>query len=678
MQRLRHYLVAFVLIFLFSTSAVADYNQNYWRQIASELSDKHYSSPLFLYHTNPDIANCDAGWLTAAAELRALEALNEARALHALPAVSYSYLYDAQMQQAALVQKANNFLTHFPPKTADCYTQQAYDGSSSSNIYGGNTDADPAQHIIGWLDDANNISTLSAVGHRRWMISPFLNYTTYGQTNGPAALKVNSFDQEPLNTQLIDVDYVAFPYQKYPYLFFSDIALGKRTPWSFSVIEDKNSNWGNRSDYFSNAVISVTNTDTGESLQITDRYTDSEGFGVPNIITWSPQNWEYDTWYSVQISNVTMQDGSIQNYSYEVFIDYADLIDIAHPLENGDTITATNISGRLNTAVDEDSYEVRLFGNTTFKGSSREYSNMGFFINLYDSRKQLIHSADKTFTVNLEDDTYLIEISECSPEDFCYPASVHYTVDITPPLPPVEKNDVEDFVKRLYTNILGRQADIPGLNYWLDVMQNQSAVFVALGFFSSQEFLALKLDDKAYVDILYQTLYDRNADTAGRNYWLAELQKGTLKEMVLYGFFQSQEFADLAQRFSVTGFSQSDYALYQRKLFVVRFYQLVLSREAEVAGYNYWVEQLSSGSYSAGDIARSFFFSDEFINHAYSNTGFIDIAYQTILDRTPESAGMNYWLGELAKGMSRLELINRFISSPEFAGLAASYGVRVN
>lgn len=678
MPLLRYYLVLFFFTHFFTGSAVAEYNANYWTQVLSDINKQQYSTPLFLYHSEPNIANCDEGSLTEAAKLRVLEAVNEVRSLHELPAVAYSYYYDSQMQQAALVQKANNILTHFPPVTSDCYTQDAYDGSGTSNIHSSSFDNDPVENIIGWVNDSNNVSTISAVGHRRWMISPFLEYVSYGQTEGPAALKVFSFDQETSNTPIFDVDYVAFPYQKYPYIFFSDRLTNKRTPWSFTVIEDKNSYWGNQSNYFANAVVSVTNTDTGESLDISDIYTDSSGFGVPNIITWSAQNWEYDTWYSVEISNVKMQDGSVQNYAYDVFIDYADLIDITRPLENGDNINNTNINGQLHNADDEDTYEVRLFGDTSITGSSQEFSNMAFFINLYDSRKQLVHSADSAFTLYLEDDIYTIEISTCSPQNSCYPSAIHYSVNMTPPLPPVIENSVEDFVKRLYTHILGRTADTGGLEFWLSAMQDKSAAFVALEFFNSQEFVNFNLDNEAYVDILYQALFDRAADASGRAYWLSQLQNGMLKEMALYGFFQSKEFANLAERFSVTGFSQDDQTLYQRKQFVVRFYQKVLGREAEVEGYNFWVGQLSNGTLSAGDIARSFFFSNEFVNHDYDDGTFLDIAYQTILDRTPDQGGKDFWLGQVADGMTRLELINHFIVSAEFSRLADSYGVRVN
>ncbi len=676
MQQKRYCWIIFFSTFICSTYVAAEYNQSYWIQALEDFNTNQYNSSSFLYDSLPDVGACNEGSLTQAAKLRAFEAVNEVRKLHDLPAVEYSFYYDFQAQQAAFIQLANGFLTHTPPATSNCYSQAAYDGSSSSNLHSSSYTNDPLENIVGWIDDANNVSTLSAVGHRRWMINPFLQYVSYGQTNGPAALKVFNFNQEISDPPVIEVDYVAFPYQKYPYFFFSDLSHGKRTPWSFTVIENKTSIWRNRSSYFSNAQISVANIATGESLAITNVYSDSNGYGVPNIITWSPQDWEYDTWYSVEISNVAMQDGRVQDYVYEVYIDYSGLIDISRPLENGDSIIGTEISGELHDGYDEDTYQLRLHGDTTITGSS-QYSNMAFFMTLYDSSKQVVHVADEAFTLYLEDDIYTLLISNCDPSVGCYSGSKQYTVSMTAPLPSANQVLIEAFIERLYLNILNRNADANGLAYWSNVIQLESAAFVARGFFNSPEFTDLGLPDEAFIERLYQTLFDRAADQGGKTYWLNQLNNGILRDMVLYGFLLSPEFTELSEAFSVIGFSQDDETLYLLKQFVVRFYQQVLQREAEINGYDFWVEKLKQGSRTAGDIARSFFFGDEFSSQGHTDSVFINIAYQAILDRNADDAGRNYWLGRLSAGLSRFDLINGFLNSSEFARLADSYGVRV-
>ncbi|NOQ64830.1 MAG: DUF4214 domain-containing protein [Methyloprofundus sp.] len=675
---IRYYLIA--VLTLFSHSLFAEYNVDYWRAVLADATTQEYASASFLYDLEPDVENCDEGLLTEAAKLRALKALNEVRSLHNLAAVEYSDYYDEQIQQSAFVQKANNILTHYPPDTADCYTQASAEGSSSSNIYSGHRNTDPVEHIIGWMNDASNVSTVSAVGHRRWMIDPFLAYTTYGQTIGPAALKVFGFNEEPAASPLVEVDFVAFPYQQYPYTFFSDLSSDKRTPWSFTVIEDKFLARNNGYDYFTSASISVTNIETGESLDITDRYTDTNSYGIANIVTWSAQNWAYDTWYWVEITDVSMQDGSVQDYSYEVFIDYSGLIDITRPLEAGDMINETFISGQLNRSSDEDTYSVRLAGETTFTGASEEYSNMAYFINLYGSNKQLIHSSHTSFTLFLEDEIYTVEISACNPQNSCYNTAPHYSVDMTPPVivPPENNVLIENFIKRLYLNILGRPADSGGLAHWVLVLQESSATNVAFGFFNSAEFKGLTLSHAEFVNIIYRTVLGREADVGGLNFWVSELDKGTLKVFILYGFFQSGEMADLAAEAGVAAYSESDDRLFQLNSFVRRFYTNVLGRDADQGGFDSWMADLLNNTRDAKKLAEGFFFSQEFIQQGHDDSRFVEIAYETILGRVSDESGKIFWAGQLSSGMSREELVGGFLNSEEFEVLAAEYGIQVS
>jgi hypothetical protein len=55
-------------------------------------------------------------------------------------------------------------------------------------------------------------------------------------------VKVSDFsDSSTTDTEDIP-DFIAFPYMRYPYVFFSDKTLNKKTPWSLAIVEDKDSN----------------------------------------------------------------------------------------------------------------------------------------------------------------------------------------------------------------------------------------------------------------------------------------------------------------------------------------------------------------------------------------------------------------------------------------------------
>jgi V8-like Glu-specific endopeptidase len=242
----------------------------------------------------------------------------------------------------------------------------------------------------------------------------------------------------------------------------------------------------------------------------------------------------------------------------------------------------------------------------------------------------------------------------------------------------IHNGDINAFVERLYQFILGRHSDPGSLEFWINEINTTSAARVSLGFFNSREFLSMDLDNNHFITILYQTLFDREYDQGGYEHWMSQLANGVLREMVIYGFFTSQEFEKLASRFNVTAFNAEDNMLYQVKRFVQRFYRLVLGREPELNGFNNWIVQLTSDAKSAGAIAREFFMSSEFTNRDLSNEEFLNTAYLAILNRYADMAGQRYWLNQLSSGVSRLEVVEGFINSQEFSDLAELYGLRAN
>ncbi|MDC0411366.1 DUF4214 domain-containing protein, partial [Luminiphilus sp.] len=184
------------------------------------------------------------------------------------------------------------------------------------------------------------------------------------------------------------------------------------------------------------------------------------------------------------------------------------------------------------------------------------------------------------------------------------------------------------FIERFYVNILGRPSDQAGLNGWLEIIQAQSASAVALGFFNSTEFLSKDLDNRAFLDILYSTLFNRAGDSGGVAGWLELLEAGKLRDMVIYGFLRSAEFKALSDSFSVTAVSAADEAAYGVRAFTERFYTLVLSRQPDVGGFNTWVSGLSAGTLSGSDIAKAFFLSAEYLGRNTSDSDFVDTCYQ--------------------------------------------------
>ena len=233
----------------------------YWRKVGKEISEHSFTSNDFLYDLLPNINDCFADILNEQAQLRQLDAFNQTRKLHQLSEVIYASDADHEVQQASLIQRANNFLSHTPSTDVTCYSAEGFAGSNSSNLHLGGENNDPADDLIGFIDDASNVSNISGVGHRRALLNPFLQFTSYGQVFGASAIKVyDFFDDSSTPAQEIS-DYIAFPYLRYPYVFFSDKTENKKTPWNISIIEDKSSIWANQHNYFANAKLSVIQKD---------------------------------------------------------------------------------------------------------------------------------------------------------------------------------------------------------------------------------------------------------------------------------------------------------------------------------------------------------------------------------------------------------------------------------
>ena len=413
------------IVFLQIQDRGADYRL-YWRTVSKEISDSAFTSNAFLYDLMPNLADCFAGTLNESAQQRLLQAFNQTRELHQLTSITYNHGSDFQVQQASLIQRSNNFLTHTPSTSSTCYSDAGFNGSNSSNLHLGGSNSDPADDLIGFIDDAFNVSDIAGIGHRRALLNPFLQITSYGQVLGASAVKVFDFSTDS-ETAAEDIpDFVAFPYLRYPHVFFSDKTSNRKTPWNLSIIEDKSSIWANQHHYFANAKLSVTRKDNSQLMSVADIHIDTRGSGVPNNFSWTVTNWGYDTWYSVLISNINYRSGETGRIQYDVFIDYKNIIDILFPLEAGDQQNGTVIQGTLFDTNDKDSFQLDLEGNVTFSGKS-QFSNMAFYIAVYDADKQLLEAKDEAFTLDLPAGEYTLIISNCANQS-CYSQAKNYSV----------------------------------------------------------------------------------------------------------------------------------------------------------------------------------------------------------------------------------------------------------
>lgn len=97
---------------------------------------------------------------------------------------------------------------------------------------------------------------------------------------------------------------------------------------------------------------------------------------------------------------------------------------------------------------------------------------------------------------------------------------------------------------RLYGAAFDRNPDAPGLVYWAQQrQQGLSLSSIASRFVGSREFTQLygSLGDRAFVEQIYRNVLDREPDASGTDYWVGRLRAGATRGTVLLGFSESPE-----------------------------------------------------------------------------------------------------------------------------------------
>ena len=111
------------------------------------------------------------------------------------------------------------------------------------------------------------------------------------------------------------------------------------------------------------------------------------------------------------------------------------------------------------------------------------------------------------------------------------------------------------------------------------------------------------------------------------------------------------------------------------KQFVSRMYTVVLNREAEAGGLDYWSQELLNQKQDGAALANGFINSEEFANRNLNDSDYLDVLYNTFFGRIADSDGKNYWLSEIKNGMSRNTVLAGFVNSKEFGAICESYGI---
>lgn len=282
-------------------------------------------TPVVVFATSPDVGACVPGTLSEAYQASIIARLNQIRLLHELPPVTLASAEVAPAQAAALAIVANAQLSHGLSSNAFCYSSEAARSSSESLLFmsAGNQVGDvgdPDRFLVDWLRDTD----VGNLGHRRWLLDPFLAEVAFGFVKGDPRV---SFPYSPVVGAALDVkddreidlgwwvnDFVAHPYGLFPSSFFDKSWL-----LSFSLVVDKTKRLGSV-DRVSFDAASVTVTDpTGAALAVADVQGRYDLMGVPNVLTWRVDGLADGVRYQVQVAGVSV-DGAPRDYEYELVL----------------------------------------------------------------------------------------------------------------------------------------------------------------------------------------------------------------------------------------------------------------------------------------------------------------------------------------------------------------------
>ena len=110
---------------------------------------------------------------------------------------------------------------------------------------------------------------------------------------------------------------------------------------------------------------------------------------------------------------------------------------------------------------------------------------------------------------------------------------------------------------------------------------------------------------------------------------------------------------------------------------VARMYEVAFGREADVAGINFWMDQLTAGQ-PLSQIITDMSKSNEFkTNHAsQTNDAFLTSLYLGLANRTPDAAGLAYWEAQFASGATQADVALHFAQSQEAITLMGITGTQ--
>lgn len=152
-----------------------------------------------------------------------------------------------------------------------------------------------------------------------------------------------------------------------------------------------------------------------------------------------------------------------------------------------------------------------------------------------------------------------------------------------------------------------------------------------------------------------------------RDEYTVTLRAGTITVTDLVGYDGTDQLRNV-ERLS---FDDGAFISYETQGFpaeTYRLYQAAFDRTPDTGGLGYWIGQMGQGQ-ALSSVANAFINSSEFkslYGAAPTDAALLTALYANVLDRAPDASGFAYWLGALQRdAITTADLLVQFSESPE-------------
>ena len=242
----------------------------------------------------------------------------------------------------------------------------------------------------------------------------------------------------------------------------------------------------------------------------------------------------------------------------------------------------------------------------------------------------------------------------------------------------VNSTAAAEYVERLYTHLLGRStAGDSAAGIWVTKLtkREMSAAGVAANIAASAEFNAKSYTNGDFVQKAYLALLGRNVDSEGWTTFMTHLNNGKSRSWVFSNICASAEFQrQFGELNAAAGtINSGSYPIKGNQVnvaaaeqFVNRAYLNLLNRYPNSDDLDHWVNILVKREMSAAGVAANIAGSPEARAIDRTRSDFVTAVYWTLLDRAPDSNGLDSYTTALTKGYSRSWVFTKICASAEF------------